>query len=90
MLLHNSLIENENDRLRFYARIHGVDVDSTEDSETEIPVQSEKTENKQFLFRDPKDYSDLTAEERQKMTENALKYWKNWAGSGKHGLGGDN
>lgn len=70
--------------MKFQAAIHGVDIEKDSDkrhSQDKGNITEKTSEHKRptenQLFRDPKDYEKMTAEDRQKMTDNMTMYLRN-------------
>jgi len=54
----------------------GIDVDKSVATETKKKEQSST-----FEFKDPKEYENMSKEERKTLTEQMMKQHKTWAGS---------
>jgi uncharacterized FlgJ-related protein len=63
----------ELDRMKFFAKLQGIDIDKQ--------LKKREQENK-TLFRDPKDYEDLSDEERAELTQEMMKTHRVVMGSG--------
>lgn len=70
--------------MKFQAAIHGVDIEKDsgkKDSQDKGKITEKTSEKKRStenqLFRDPKEYEQMTAEERQRMTDQMTMYLRN-------------
>jgi len=72
--------KREYDTMKFNAALQGVDLDKGKEKETGNPV-TEKFDGVE-LFGDPKDYENLSQEEKERKTKELMTKMKSWA-SGK-------
>jgi len=82
--LYENTIERENQRFKFHAAIHGINLDDNE-KQTIVPSESgierdapKKSHN--LVFRDPAEYDKMSESERQELTQRMMGKWKRWAG----------
>jgi hypothetical protein len=72
------LVEIQNEELKFFAALQGVDLDK-DGTEDEAPVIKTEVEAKVPLFGDPETYKDLSEDEKQSMTEKMKHKHTNWS-----------
>lgn len=79
-------IERENNKLRFAAAIQGIDLDKEVEEQGEGKKSprregSQKGGNKEFLFKHPSEYENMTQEEREAETEKIMGKLKGFFGN---------
>lgn len=82
--LFNDHWERKYDEYKFYAGLHGVDLDNLDEGEGRSKdkpgnLDKAKKPKNQFLFRHPSEYENMSPEERQTLTDEMMSHWKSWA-----------
>lgn len=77
--LYHYAIKRKGEEYKFLALIHGVNLDSSGDSQQQS--QQQQPQNQSLpIFGDPeKDYAHLSAEEKEKETEKMMRQHRGWA-----------
>lgn len=68
------LYQAEFDKLKIRAAFFGVDIDKNTKEQNKV-----KKEENNFMFKDPKEYKDLSVEEKKELTEKMMGAHQNWA-----------
>ena len=78
IFMHEMADEAEYDQNRFVAAIHGIDIEAEADNTSPLVSDSPRKSStpSSMLFRDPKEYSHLSDQERQELTEKMLGHWR--------------
>lgn len=82
-VLYKHLKEREEFKMRFDAKLHGAKFEDEKVSTFIDPQSGEKVVVDGVLFKDPKEYENMSNEEKEKETQKLMGLTKRWAkGSG--------
>lgn len=77
-------MRRKNDEYRFYALLHGHDLDKDKNNKSKTSSQRrQQQQSKQSLpiFGDPEEYKNMSKEERDNLTQKMMKQHQTWAKS---------
>jgi len=76
--LYKALSEAKWDEYKFLAAIHGINLDDEKNSSCNKGISSNKEESS-LLFKSPEEYKEMTDEERDRLTQKMMSYFKTQA-----------
>lgn len=78
--LYTCAMKRKGDDYRFQALLHGVNLDDSSSSSSSSKKPQQQPQNQSLpIFGDPEDYSHLSQEEKDKLTQNMMRQHQSWA-----------
>jgi len=77
-VLYETAVSRRREEYNFLAAIHGLDLSKTEDADSTVPAPS--NDQSAFLFGDPSQYENMSAEEKDSLTEQMMAHHKQMVG----------